>query len=197
MKLDLSKFKTIVCFGDSITYGFGAWSMDQSWPRLLASRVSIPVVNAGVNGETGMDGLWRVAEDVLSRDPAVVIINFGMNDYYCYARDRRVQKLDYAYRKMLEQLCCPGRKIFVAKFYGASIKKIYDPAGEFDKMYGELWKDFPEISIISDIWNGVFANADAMYDEVHPNERGYEIIFWNIFTEIRRLLDENGLLKQI
>ncbi|MDR1831736.1 MAG: GDSL-type esterase/lipase family protein [Fusobacteriaceae bacterium] len=197
MKLDLTNFKSIVCFGDSITYGFGAYTEAQSWPSLLAARVTVPVINAGVNGETAMDGLWRIEEDVLAYDPAVVIINFGMNDFYSYARDWRVRKVDYGYRQMLARLRAPGRQIYVARFYGEAMKKTYDPSGEFDEMYAGLQKDFPEINMISDIWNGVFANADAMYDEVHPNENGYEIIFWNIFREIRPLLEENGFLKTI
>jgi lysophospholipase L1-like esterase len=75
------------------------------------------------------------------------------------------------------------------------MKKIYDPDDAFDQMYENLQQDHPEISLISDIWEGVFENYENMYDEVHPNENGYKIIAEIIFRAIAPLLVENQLLR--
>ncbi len=65
MKLEINENATIVCFGDSITYGHGADSIETSFPMLLQKRITIPVINSGVNDDTTADGLKRIERDVL------------------------------------------------------------------------------------------------------------------------------------
>ena len=43
--------KNIICFGDSITFGYGA-SNGEDYPAYLKKLTSIPVINAGVDGDT-------------------------------------------------------------------------------------------------------------------------------------------------
>lgn len=70
----------VVFLGDSIT-------VLHTWTRLveLAVRLRHPewkltFVNAGVGGNTVVDALERLEVDVLSHEPTVVFVNFGMND---------------------------------------------------------------------------------------------------------------------
>ena len=74
----------IVCFGDSVTFG---WNIryDFSYPYLLESNLAsiypeIKVINCGVGGNTVTDASARIKKDVLSYKPHLVIINFGLND---------------------------------------------------------------------------------------------------------------------
>ncbi len=74
----------IVCFGDSVTFG---WNIryDFSYPYLLESNLAgiypeIEVINCGVGGNTVADASARIKKDVLSYKPHLVIINFGLND---------------------------------------------------------------------------------------------------------------------
>src|SRR5271157_2518653 len=69
----------IVCFGDSLTAGFGA-GPGQDYPSLISSKVSVPVINMGRNGDTTAKGLARI-DEVLKDEPLVVIVEFGSNDY--------------------------------------------------------------------------------------------------------------------
>jgi acyl-CoA thioesterase-1 len=73
----------IVCFGDSITAGYGI-APGQAWPDDLQADLDqrgfrYKVVNAGVSGNTSKDGVNRL-KDVLSLHPAIVIVEFGGND---------------------------------------------------------------------------------------------------------------------
>ncbi|MBI5145140.1 MAG: hypothetical protein HZA27_03030, partial [Candidatus Omnitrophica bacterium] len=44
-----AKGKTIVCFGDSITFGYGV-QPGEDYPAALAKIINFPVVNAGIDG---------------------------------------------------------------------------------------------------------------------------------------------------
>ncbi len=67
-----SKGKNIVCFGDSVTFGYGA-EPGGDYPSALTKMISIPVINAGIDGDTSTEALKRIKFDVLGRDPLLVI----------------------------------------------------------------------------------------------------------------------------
>src|SRR5262249_27159530 len=73
----------IVCFGDSITAGFGL-EPGQGYPELLQKDLDTRglryrVVNMGVSGDTTQDGVSRM-QLALSEKPAVVLLELGGND---------------------------------------------------------------------------------------------------------------------
>ena len=80
----------IVAFGDSVTHGaVGAGEIDYEsvyWNRLrkkiLNVRNYVPVnaINAGIGGITASASLARIERDVLSHNPDLIIVCFGLND---------------------------------------------------------------------------------------------------------------------
>lgn len=77
----------IAAFGDSITAGGDATAPDlifwQRWAAALKERhpkSEITAVNCATGGDTTLQGLARLDQKVLSIQPDVVIIGFGMND---------------------------------------------------------------------------------------------------------------------
>ncbi len=75
-----SQGTNIVCFGDSVTFGYGVQS-GEDYPAALAKLVTIPVLNMGIDGDTSTEALRRLKSDVLDREPLLVIIEFGGNDF--------------------------------------------------------------------------------------------------------------------
>ena len=73
--------KTIVAFGDSLTK-LGNSPSTVHYPDFLASDeyLGVPVINMGVGGDTTRHGMARFEDDVLSKDPDIVILCFAMND---------------------------------------------------------------------------------------------------------------------
>ncbi|MGD0953292.1 MAG: SGNH/GDSL hydrolase family protein [Methanotrichaceae archaeon] len=75
---------TIVAYGDSITAGYAVRrSFPTFWKDMLVQKypgVRIELINSGVSGDTTMDGLARLDWAVLSYEPDLVTINFGIND---------------------------------------------------------------------------------------------------------------------
>jgi acyl-CoA thioesterase I len=83
---DDGPFKLVV-FGDSISAGGEASTLDLRFQRRYGAylqrrfpKADITVENGATGGDTTRQGLKRVEEKVLTRDPDLVLIGFGMND---------------------------------------------------------------------------------------------------------------------
>jgi GDSL-like Lipase/Acylhydrolase family len=70
----------VVFFGDSITQGYGVRS-EESFPALAGQALGVPIVNAGVPGDTMSAGLARMERDVLPHRPRLAVVEFGENDF--------------------------------------------------------------------------------------------------------------------
>ncbi len=75
--------RVLVCFGDSITAGYGL-SPNEAYPALLQKRLDAggyryKVVSHGVSGATTKDAVAALPE-ILRLRPEIVIVEFGGND---------------------------------------------------------------------------------------------------------------------
>ncbi len=76
--------KTILCFGDSLTAGYGLDNINDAYPAILQSRLDslglqYTVINSGLSGETTAGGKSRIAW-VLNQKVDVFILELGAND---------------------------------------------------------------------------------------------------------------------
>ncbi len=81
---------TIVAFGDSVTHGAVALGeIDYEtvyWNRLkkklnnFRSYIPVNVINAGIGGITAKESINRMDNQVLSHNPDLIIVCFGLND---------------------------------------------------------------------------------------------------------------------
>ncbi len=84
---------TVVCFGDSVTWGSGASGQvakgdpkARNWVNLFRERLQLPcprakVVNSGLGGRTAKGAFYDFDSEVAAHDPAGVIIAYGINDW--------------------------------------------------------------------------------------------------------------------
>lgn len=77
----------IVCLGDSVTGIYYHTGGLRAYPEMIAvglknldSRSQVTVINAGISGNTTDQGLARLEKDVLSHQPDLVTVMFGLND---------------------------------------------------------------------------------------------------------------------
>jgi acyl-CoA thioesterase-1 len=195
----------IICFGDSITTGVseGNWNgenLNQAYPAALQRRVRIPVLNAGVQGDTTASALRRLEGDALSKDPGIVIINLGINDFL---QGFDIERTDRNFNIMLQNLQRAGRKIYIAKFFtddilrqkmrswGFPMEQREEIIAGYNYMYISLARKY-NAEILSDIWRGVW--GEHMTDDIHPDARGYGIMADTIFGYMRPYLAEKGFL---
>jgi acyl-CoA thioesterase-1 len=181
--------ETIVCLGDSATAGTGvtvAGKDDKSkaWPAFLQNKVNIPVINAGVDGDTTAKGLARVKKDVLSKNPRIVIIVLGANDLF--------QKVPLAttknnLQKIINMVNDGRRKIYLASHYPI------DWDDQIKDMFNTL-ESSNNIELIHGFAEGIFGIYLGA-DNFHPNAEGHEIMADNFFRALKPYLEANNLLK--
>jgi lysophospholipase L1-like esterase len=75
----------VVALGDSITHGMSL-PLERTYPQILTnllqshSKQPVIVINAGIAGQTVIQGLQRMWRDVIRYRPHVTLIAFGLND---------------------------------------------------------------------------------------------------------------------
>ncbi len=169
---------TIICFGDSLTEGVGA-SPGQDYPSLLSRGLGREVINAGVAGETTRDGLKRLDRDVLERNPLLVIVEFGGNDFLQQISKAEIfANLDEMIRRIQER--------------GAMVMLVGVQPG----LWGDAARaDFRRIAkahraaFLPNILEGILTDSALKSDTLHPNDAGYERIAERILKVVKPLLE--------
>ena len=168
----------IICFGDSITFGYGA-SAKEDYPTALAKLLRRPVINAGVDGDTTFEAMERLEQEVLSKDPYLVIVEFCGNDFL-----RKVPR-----RNTVENL-----EIIIDRIQsrGAMVALVDISAGGV--FLDEYRKDFKKLAaqkkaiFIPAILHRIITSPAMKSDFFHPNARGYKLIAERVYKGIERYL---------
>ncbi|MCB2294250.1 GDSL-type esterase/lipase family protein [Clostridium algoriphilum] len=72
---------SIVCIGDSLTFGYGVNDSD-NWVSIVSERVKNKIINKGVPGDTTRGMKERFINDVVNYKPSKVLIMGGTNDIF-------------------------------------------------------------------------------------------------------------------
>jgi lysophospholipase L1-like esterase len=80
--LQVKQTKTIVVFGDSTTAARGKLEIYANYfgRELPAKGIKAEIVNAGIGGNNTNNAVSRFENDVISKNPDLVVIQFGIND---------------------------------------------------------------------------------------------------------------------
>ncbi len=168
-----NKGKTIICFGDSITFGYGA-NPGEDYPSVLSRMVSLPVINAGVDGDTSFQALERLEADVLSRNPRLVIVEFGGNDF--------LQKIPKS-----ETLNNLAKVIDRIQQQGAMVALVDISAGFFFQEYRSAFKKLArekKAVFVPVVLTNIITNPSMKSDFFHPNARGYKMIAKRVYQAV-------------
>ncbi|OZV68463.1 arylesterase [Winogradskyella aurantia] len=81
---DSTTTKTMLCFGDSITAGYGLNDANDAYPAILQAKMDsldldYTVINLGLSGETSAGGKSRI-NWVLNQDADIFLLELGAND---------------------------------------------------------------------------------------------------------------------
>lgn len=180
-----SRGKNIICFGDSITWGYGV-NPGEDFPSILAKMVSFPVINAGIDGDTTQEAIKRLTLDVLEREPLLVIIEFGGNDFLRKIPKEITMK---NIREMVDKSQGQGAMVAIADISSGMFLKEYRT--EFSKLAKEK-----QVIFIPSILSGIITNPSLKSDFIHPNAGGYKLITQRIYRTIIPYLNKNTLLRQ-
>lgn len=204
---------SIVCFGTSITYGYGAREgmipiggggggvVDSSYPGFLSRKLKIKVFNQGYVGATSEYGLSQLESNVLSKKPVLVLMEFGANDFL---RKYAVPKTDSIMSLMITRTQNYGAKVVLVSFIHPEMTKFMKEGGwtaqdsvravDYYNMQIALSKKH-SVQIIEYPLRSVFGDPYMMSDRLHPNGAGYQRMFMNIAGALNNSFAENGMLK--
>jgi lysophospholipase L1-like esterase len=158
-------YDTIICFGDSLTYGTGA-GPGMDYPSQLSKMIGRPVINAGVPGDTTAGALKRLEQDVLSRSPDLVLITLGGNDLKNgVTKDIAFKNL----KRIVDSIQGQGARVIIG-----GIKFPMRDRG-FARGYKDL-ADQTGAVLIPDIFKDIMGNRKLMSDPIHPNGDGYKML---------------------
>jgi acyl-CoA thioesterase I len=177
----------VVCFGDSLTAGFGV-DPGQSYPDDLQQDLDragyrYRVVNRSESGDTTQDGLARLPL-VLAEKPQIVVLEFGANDGL---RGQPVSVTQAHLAQMIEAFQKAGVRVLLA---GITLPPNYGPdyIGRFDAMFRELAARY-KAPLIPFLLAGVAANARLMQqDGLHPNTEGTRLVAQTVLRALTPLL---------
>ena len=177
----------LVCFGDSLTAGYGT-DPGESYPddlqQLLdAGGYSYHVINSGISGNTTKDGLDRIGR-ILARHPQLVVVEFGGNDGL---RGLPLDQTEANLAGMIEQLQKNGATVALA---GITLPPEYGPdyIRKFDAMYPALAKRF-HVRFLPFLLKDVYGvPGDIQADATHATAKGNKQVALNVEGLVQPLL---------
>ena len=182
----ISAGKTVLAFGDSVTFGTGA-APGEDWPTLLAQKTGWPIVNAGIPGDTAEAGKRRFGALLEQHQPALVIIEIGGNDFL-RRRDPKAVKEDL--RGMIRAARQQGAQVALVAVPELSLLGALTRAPSDSPIYEELG-DEENIPVIDKVFSEILSQPELCADQIHPNARGYQQMAEGIYQS----LVKTGLAK--
>jgi acyl-CoA thioesterase-1 len=178
----------IVCYGDSITAGYGV-QPGESYPDDLQRDLDhrgyhYKVVNMGTSGATTKDAVARL-QDVLRANPSVVIVEFGGNDGL---RGLRVDDTRKNLETVLDTLTTAHIKILLA---GITLPPNYGPdyVNAFNEVFREVAaKEHPAAFVPMIYKDLVHQPGTIQGDGIHPTAKGAGILAETLMPSLTPLL---------
>ena len=185
----VTKKKTIVFFGNSLTAGYGL-SPSQAFPAIIQKKIDslgLPyqVVNAGVSGETSSGGNTRV--DWILRQPVdIFILELGANDGLRGIPLSETRKSLQSIINKVRSKNPATKLIFAGMQVPPNMGQTYST--EFKNIYTELATK-NSMTLIPFILEGVGGEAHLnQEDGIHPTAEGHKIVAANVWKQLEKLL---------
>ncbi len=172
---ELQTTDTILAFGDSLTYGYGA-KRDESYPFVLATLTDSKVINGGVNGDTSSQGLQRLPKLLEDESIKLIILFFGGNDIL---QKVPLSELKDNLRKMINIAKSKNIQVLLVSVPNISLFGL-SPL----ELYGEL-SDEENVPLASGVLAGILSKQSLKSDQIHPNALGYKKMAEDIYDALQ------------
>ncbi len=154
--------QNIIIFGDSLAFSQGS-TAENDIASVLEKTTGLTVINAGVSGDTTQTALPRLESDVLAKNPKVVVILLGGNDFFQkIPNDQVMANLTI----IIDKILTTGSGAILV-----NENKIFATRPLFEKLAKQK-----QIPYIKHILGGIIDDKNLMSDTIHPNDAGYKIM---------------------
>lgn len=182
--------KTILCFGDSITAGYGLNDTNDAYTGVLQERIDslkmdYKVINSGVSGETTAGGKSRI-DWVIKQKPTFFILELGANDGLRGVALAETQSNLQAIINVVKENS-PKTTIMLA-----GMQLPPNMGADYTTKFRQLFIDVAQENnigfipfILKDVGGIPSLNQK---DGIHPNVEGHKIVANNVWEVIKPLL---------
>jgi len=185
-KLKASRPVKIVCLGDSVTGIYYHTGGRRAYPEMIPlaiqsvyPRAEVTAINAGISGNSTVDGLNRLQADVLDCRPELVTVMFGLNDMVRVPiadfRANLARTVERCRGSGAEVLLCtpnsiidtPGRPTGRLVEYCHAIREV---AGKHEVPVCDVFEAYEAVRARDPLgWRLLLS------DEIHPNMDGHRL----------------------
>ncbi len=182
--------KVILCFGNSLTAGYGLDDETTWWTSLLQERLdsldmNYKVVNAGLSGETTAEGAQRISW-VLKQPVDVFVLELGANDML---RGLDVEKTLENLEAIIDKVRAKNADIpvVISGFLSPpNMGKEYEKS--FNKIFPLLAQKY-DAALIPFFLESVALDPELnLPDGKHPNAEGQKIVLENVWKALKTKL---------
>ena len=175
----------ILAFGDSVTHGTGAGA-GRDYPRQLAGKTGLEVVNAGIPGDTAAAAKRRLAAELDRHNPDLVIVELGGNDFLARRSAAQVKE---DLKEMVTTIREHGSQAILVAVPEFSVLRATTGTLRDSGIYTEIGTELG-VPVIDDLLADILSSESLRADPIHPNAGGYEALA----EGIHRALIEHGFV---
>lgn len=172
---------TLLCLGDSLTFGQGA-APQASYPSQLEALTGHATRNAGVNGDTAAAALARLPALLEEVTPGLVLVSIGGNDFL---RNLPLEDTRAALKQIVQTASANAQVVLMAQpqptVLAAATGSLKD-----HPLYTEVATE-TGTALYSDGWSAVLSRPELRADPVHANAAGYRRFAEGLATWLREM----------
>ena len=175
--------RNVIAFGDSLTAGYGAGE-GEDYPSRLTAISGIPILNAGVSGDTTETALERI-DDVLAQEPRIVIVGLGGNDFL---NGVAIATTESNLRAIVRRLQDAGAMVVLLGFKFPSLNANYET------MYERVAEEERSL-LVAGVLAGILKDPALKSDAIHPNAKGYELMARRLEKPLMKLVKKSNAAR--
>lgn len=165
----LPKEATLLCLGDSLTFGFGAVA-GAAYPQVLEQLTGHVVKNAGVNGDTAEGALARLPGLLQANSPGLVLVSIGGNDFLRGVAPERTRA---ALTSIVQTAAASAQVVLIAQPQPVLMALVTGSLKDHD-IYAEVAGQ-AHVPLFEGGWSYVLSRPELRSDQVHANAEGYKV----------------------
>lgn len=177
----LAKEATVLCLGDSLTFGYGA-PAGASYPEQLQELTGHVTQNAGLNGDTAEGALARLPGLLEANAPGLVLVSIGGNDFL---RRLPIARTRAALKQLLQTAAANTQVVLVAQprpeLMAAAMSSLKD-----HEIYAEVAGEVG-VPLFEGGWSYVLSRAELRSDQIHANSEGYKVFAERLADWLRKM----------
>ncbi len=155
------------------------------WWETTFPDIKVTKVNAGIGGTNSYLGVHRVEEDVLSKKPDLVLLEYSVNDGNDLSHKKSYENLVI---KLMNQENAPAvMLLFMAQSNGASAQGVHSDVGILYKLPMVSYKN-----VMEHLYKNGYTEADMSSDSSHPSVLGHAIVgemLWRYLNNVYEKVD--------